>query len=65
VVKSKLVLVELREDGADVEMSIGLNLWLLKAGLDSESTLKEVESGSHLSNSSVIASHVVVCHSLS
>jgi len=65
VVESEFVLVELREDSADVEMSISLNLWLLETGLDSECALKEVESGSHLSNSSVIASHVVVCHGLS
>tara|TARA_B110000285_G_C15066482_1_gene585434 strand:- start:751 stop:948 length:198 start_codon:yes stop_codon:yes gene_type:complete len=65
VVKSKLVLVELGEDSTYVKVSISLNLGLLKSGFNSQSTLEEVEGGSHLADSTVVTSHVVVGHSLS
>jgi hypothetical protein len=64
MVKSQFVLVKLREDSADVEMSISLDLGLLESGLNGESTLQEVKSSSHLSNSAVVTSHIVISHGL-
>jgi hypothetical protein len=65
VVKGKLMLVELREDGTDVKVSIGLDFGLLESRFDSQSTLEEVKSSSHLANSTVVTGHVVVGHGLS
>jgi hypothetical protein len=65
VVKGKLMLVELREDGTDVKVSIGLDFGLLESRFDSQSTLEEVKGSSHLANSTVVTGHVVVGHGLS
>ena len=64
MIKSKLVLVKLRENRANVKMSIGLDLRSLQTRLNSECTLQEVQGGAHLSNTSIVASHIVEGHSL-
>lgn len=45
-------------------MGICLNLWLLKSGLNSQSSLEEVESGFHFVDAAVVAGHVVKGHRL-
>ena len=45
-------------------MRIGLDLGLLQTRFDSKSTLEEVERCTHLSNTAVVASHVVEGHGL-
>lgn len=64
MVQSQLVLVELRENSADVQVGVGLDLGFLESRLDSERPLKEVQGRAHLSNTSVVASHVVESHGL-
>jgi hypothetical protein len=46
-------------------VSIGLDFGLLESRFDSQSTLEEVKSSSHLANSTVVTGHVVVGHGLS
>ena len=65
VIQSQLVLVQLRKHGANIEMSVGLGLGALQTRLNSQCTLQEVECRAHLSDSSIIACHVVECHRLS
>ena len=64
VVECQLVLVQLRENGTDVQVSVCLDLGLLEARFDRESTLEEIQGGPHLPNTSVVASHIVEGHGL-
>ena len=45
-------------------MSVCLDLWLLKSGLNSQSSLEEIESSFHFVDAAVVAGHVVVGHGL-
>lgn len=45
-------------------MGVSLDLGLLKSRLNSQSPLKEVQGGPHLSDTSVVASHVIESHGL-
>jgi hypothetical protein len=45
-------------------MGVCLSFWSLQSRLYSESPLQEVQGSSHLTNSAVIAGHVVECHCL-
>ena len=45
-------------------MCVGLHFWSLQLCLNSKCLLQEVEGGPHLSNSAVVASHIVVGHCL-
>ena len=45
-------------------MSVSLNLGFLESRLDSQSPLKKVQGGAHLSNTSIVASHIVESHGL-
>jgi hypothetical protein len=65
VVESQLVLVELRENRANVQVSVCLDLGSLQARLNRESPLQEGKSKSHFADTSVVAGHVVESHSLS
>lgn len=58
------MLIELREHCANIQMSVCLGFWSLKPRLDSQSSLQKVESSSHFTNSSIIASHVIKSHCL-
>lgn len=64
VVKRQLVLVELGQDGANVQMCVGLNLRALKARLNGERALQEVKSGAHFADTAIVASHIVKGHGL-
>lgn len=64
MVQSKLMLVQLRENSTDVQVSVGLNLWSLQTRFDCQSSLKEVKSDFHLVYPTVVACHVVVGHGL-
>ena len=59
------MLVQLRKHGADVQMSVSLDLGSLQSALNREGPLQKVESSSHFSNSTIVAGHVVESHSLS
>ena len=63
MIQGKLMLVKLGEYSAYVEMCVSLDLWSLQPCLDGQSLLQKVQSCPHLPNSSVIARHVVECHS--
>lgn len=56
------MLVQLREDRANVEMSVGLDLGSLQSCLDGQRLLEKVESRAHLSDPTIIASHIVEGH---
>lgn len=58
------MLVELREHGTDVEMSVCLDFGALQPRLDRQGTLQEVQGGAHLTNAAVVARHVVEGHCL-
>ena len=59
------MLVQLRQDGANVQMSVSLDLRSLQSRLDCQGTLEEVECSAHLSYASIVAGHVIECHGLS
>ena len=46
-------------------MSISLCFWSLKPRLDGQCSLQKVERSSHLTNASIVASHIVESHCLS
>ena len=56
------MLVELGKDSTYVKMGISLDLRSLDAGLYRQSLLQEIQCCSHLSNPTIVASHVVKCH---
>ena len=58
------MLVELREDRANIQVGISLSLGPLQTALDGERALKEVKRCAHLANSPVVARHVVEGHGL-
>ena len=64
MVQGELVLIQLTQDGADVQMSVGLGFWSLQSRLDGQSSLQEVERSPHLANPPVVAGHVVEGHGL-
>ena len=64
MIQGQLVLVQLGQDGANVQMSVRLDLRSLQSRLDRQSPLKEVQSRSHLANASVVAGHVIEGHGL-
>lgn len=64
MVKRQLVLVELGEYGADIEVGIRLDFWTLQARLNSERALQEVEGGAHFTNAAIVARHVIEGHGL-
>ena len=45
-------------------MSVSLSLWPLKSTLDSKCSLKEVQGSTHLSDTPVVACHIIKCHCL-
>lgn len=65
VIQSKLMLVELTQHRANVQMGVGLRFWSLQPALDGQGALQEVQSRPHLANSAIVASHVVERHRLS
>ena len=64
MIKGQLVLIKLRENCTDVEMSVSLDFWALEPRFNRKSTLQEIESCAHFANSTIVASHVVEGHSL-
>lgn len=62
MVEGELMLVQLTEHCADVEVGVRLDFGSLQTRFDSKCLLKEIESGAHLANATVIASHVVESH---
>ena len=64
MIKSQLVLIELRENCTDVQMSVSLNLRALEPRFNRKSSLQEVKSSAHFANSTIVACHVVESHSL-
>ena len=64
VIKSQFVLVKLRENCTDVQMSVSLDLWALEPRFNSKSSLQEVKSSAHFANPTIVAGHVVEGHSL-
>ena len=64
MIERQLVLVELGEHGANVEVGVRLNLRALQTGLNGKCTLQKVESGSHFADATVVARHVIEGHSL-
>ena len=58
------MLVKLRENRTDVQMSVSLDLWALEPRFNSKSSLQEVKSSAHFANSTIVACHVVESHSL-
>lgn len=64
MIQGQLVLVQLGQDGANVQMSVRLDLRSLQSRLDCQSPLKEVQCRAHLANASVVAGHVIEGHGL-
>ena len=64
MIECQLVLVELGEHGANIEVGVCLNLRTLETGLNGECALQKVEGGSHFADATVVARHVVEGHSL-
>ena len=62
MVQGELVLVELTEDRANVEVGVCLDLGSLKSGLDGQRLLQEVQGSAHLADATVVAGHVVESH---
>ena len=58
------MLVKLRENRTDVQMSVSLDLRALEPRFNSKSSLQEVKSSAHFANSTIVAGHVVESHSL-
>lgn len=65
MIQSQLVLVQLRQDSANVQVGVSLDLGSLQARLNRERPLEEVQGCAHLSNAAIVASHVVEGHGLS
>lgn len=65
MVQRQFMLVQLRQDGANVQMSVSLDLRSLQSRLDCQGTLEEVECSAHLSYASIVTGHVIECHGLS
>ena len=64
MVQGQLMLVQLREDRANIQVRISLSLGPLQTALNGKRALQEVERCAHLADSSIVASHVVECHGL-
>lgn len=64
MIQGQLVLVELGENRTDVQMGVGLDFGTLKSRLNRQGSLQKVERCAHLSNTAVVAGHVVEGHSL-
>ena len=64
MIQRQLVLVELREHGTDVQVSVGLDLGALQPRLDRQGALQEVKCRAHLADAAVVACHVIEGHSL-
>ena len=64
MIESQLMLVKLRENRTDVQMSVSLDLRALEPRFNSKSSLQEVKSSAHFANSTIVAGHVVEGHSL-
>lgn len=64
VVECQLVLVELGEDGTNIQMRIRLRFGSLESAFDGEGSLQKVKGSSHFTDSSVVAGHVVEGHGL-
>ena len=58
------MLVELRENSADVQMSVGLDFGTLEPRFNGEGPLQEVESCAHFTDPAIIAGHIVKSHGL-
>ena len=63
MVQSELMLVELGQNCTDIKVRIGLDLWSLQTGLNSQGLLQEIECSTHFSYASIIASHIIKGHS--
>ena len=64
MVQGQLVLVQLREHRANIQVRISLSLGPLQTTLDRERALQEVERCAHLADSPIVARHVVEGHGL-
>ena len=58
------MLVELGKHSTDVQVSVGLDLGSLQPRLDRQGALQEIQCRAHLTNTAVVACHVIECHSL-
>jgi hypothetical protein len=64
MIKCQLVLVQLAQYSANVQMRVRLHLRALESRLNSQSLLQEIQRRPHLPNPSIVAGHVVVRHCL-
>lgn len=64
VVKGQLVLIQLGQHSADVQVRVRLYLGPLKLRLDGQRLLKEVQRRPHFADPTVVASHIVEGHRL-
>jgi hypothetical protein len=57
------MLIELRENRTNVQVCVSLNFGSLETGLNRQGFLQEIQSSSHFADSTIIASHIIECHS--